>query len=512
MWVLIDRLGLILLDATLSTAVFLSAMMLAILLCRQPARRLLIARVALCASLAMFPLVALGPLPRLDMVQILQQSEIIADSLGEISTLTHADPVRVGVNDPALRLPIVADFYANRVGHWLVRGLTLLDLAGMGAGFAWLILGLWGVHWLLRQSQEPNAQTRALYELLQADGSQVLTKTELRVSARIRRPAVVGLLQPTILIPASFDTDLGDLDQLRLSLLHEMAHVEQRDHWHGAVANLAQTAWFLLPQVWWLRSQLRIDQEFLADRYAASRFGSASGYAASLLLLAARRSEFRPNLVGRRETMSVGPGKTPAAARSPLYQRLLMLLHCPHRIETRAPRLWSWGLRFVVIGLLVFAACICIRWPEADAIESRSGGSTLKRKPFRVADFVAEPVLLQPSPLGLAYVMPVILPARFDIKVEVFATRAELARSRIAGHLLGFPRLEYSGEKRAAPERDQRESWHQVHLVRDGQDLQLSVDAQQLPVTMKPELASECLTIEPSPGHAVRFRNLVVEW
>ena len=83
------------------------------------------------------------------------------------------------------------------------------------------------MHWLLRQSQEPNAQVRALYERLQAGGSEILAKTDLRVSGRLRRPAVVGLFQPTILIPASFDAELGDLEQLRLSLLHEMAHVEQ---------------------------------------------------------------------------------------------------------------------------------------------------------------------------------------------------------------------------------------------------------------------------------------------
>jgi len=511
MWVLIDRLGLILFDATLSTAVFLSLMILAMLACRQPARRLFIARVAFCASLAMLPLIAFAPLPRLDLVQILTRSKIVPVSFGEIAPPTHGDPLQSAAAGVARPWPIIDDLHASRVGNWLVRGLTLLDLAGVGTGFALLILGLWGVHWLLRQSQEPNAQIRALYERLQAGGSQILTRTDLRVSGRLRRPAVVGLFQPTILIPASFDADLGDLEQLRLSLLHEMAHVEQRDHWHGAVANLAQTAWFLLPQVWWLRSQLRIDQEFLADRFAASRFGSSSGYAASLLLLAARRPESRPNSRSR-EPASIGPGKSRAEMRSPLFQRLLMLLHCPHRIETRAPRLWSWGLRVTVIALWLVAACVCIRWPDAEAIEPRSGGLAVKRQPFRVADFVAEPHVFSPAERALAYVMPVILPTRFDLKVEVLATRADLSRARIAGHLLGLPRWADSRTTRAESEPGQRESWHQVRLVRDGQDLQLWVDAQSLPVTMKPELTTESLTIEPGPGRSVRFRNLVVDW
>ncbi len=511
MWVLIDRLGLVLFDATLSTAVFLSLIILAMLVCRQPARRLFIAHLALCASLAMLPLIAVGPLPRLDLAQILRRSKILSISVRENAPPTHGDSLARGAAGLARPWAIIEHLHASRVGNWLVRGLTLLDLAGVGAGFAWLILGLWGVHWLLRQSAEPNAQIRALYERLQAGGSQILTRTDIRVSARVRRPAVVGLFQPTILIPASYDADLGDLEQLRLSLLHEMAHVEQHDHWHGTIANLAQTAWFLLPQVWWLRSQLRIDQEFLADRFAASRFGSASGYAASLLLLAARRPESRPSSRSR-GTVSIAPGKASAEMRSPLFQRLLMLLHCPHRIETRAPRLWSWGLRMTVIALWLIAASVCIRWPDAEAIEPRSGVLAVKHQPFRVADFVAEPHVFPPAQRALAYVMPVILPTRFDLKVEVLATRADLARIRIEGHLLGSPRWADSGTTHVQPEPGERESWHQVRLVRNSQDVHLWVDAQALPVTMKPELTTESLTIEPGPERSVHFRNLVVQW
>jgi hypothetical protein len=46
MWVLMDRIGVILFDATLSTAVFLTLIILAMLSCRQPVRRILLARVA----------------------------------------------------------------------------------------------------------------------------------------------------------------------------------------------------------------------------------------------------------------------------------------------------------------------------------------------------------------------------------------------------------------------------------------------------------------------------------
>src|SRR5271169_1140769 len=101
MWVLIDRLGLILFDATLSTAVFLSLTILAMLFCRQPARRLLIARVAFCASLVMLPLTALAPLPRLDLVQILTRSEIIPLSIGEIAPPTRRETLQTAAADLA---------------------------------------------------------------------------------------------------------------------------------------------------------------------------------------------------------------------------------------------------------------------------------------------------------------------------------------------------------------------------------------------------------------------------
>ena len=71
MWVWLDRVGLILFDAALSTALFLSVVVLAMLLCRQPSRRLLIVRSSLLASLAMVPLVAVLPLPRVDVLGLI---------------------------------------------------------------------------------------------------------------------------------------------------------------------------------------------------------------------------------------------------------------------------------------------------------------------------------------------------------------------------------------------------------------------------------------------------------
>jgi hypothetical protein len=514
MWVLIDRLGLVLFDATIATAFLLSLTSLAILVCRQPARRLFIARVALWSSLLIFPLVGFAPLPRVDLVRLLMRSRLIQGVLGDGSV--HATRIRGrgAISDLQSPLAGVGSLRIARTGDWLVRGLALLDLAAIATGFAWLVLGIWGVHWLVRQSHEPDAETQALFQQLRLGGSRSLAKTALRIAPRLHRPAVVGLFHPTILLPASFNAGLSDRDQVRLSLLHEMAHIEQRDHWLGALANFAQTAWFLLPHMWWLRAQIRIEQEYLADRFAASRFGSSSGYAASLLLLAAQRAEPRP-MVRPSAVISDRQSKSKANPRSPLFLRLLMLLHCPHRIEGRAPRLWSWTLQVAALGLTLVAASVCIRWPESGATElPASARVAAKHHPLHIADFVATPSEPAAADRASEYVLPVILPDRFDLKVQVLATRADLARARMAGYRLGLPRWAAPPTSASPPQPEwlERERWHQVHFMRQGADVRLWLDDFMLPVRIKPGPALESLTIEPSPQHSLRFRNFVMDW
>ena len=175
-------------------------------------------------------------------------------------------------------------------------------------GAAWLLLGYWGVHWLCRHSEEPSAAARAIYEALEPGETTRRSRPTLRVSAKVQRPVLVGMVRTTILIPSSYDHPSSSEELLKLSLLHEIAHAEQSDPWFGTVASLAQSVWFFLPHVWWLRSQLLIDQEFMADHSAARRYGTSSGYAASLLSLAdsrSRRGQKRASL-SRREVAGVG--------------------------------------------------------------------------------------------------------------------------------------------------------------------------------------------------------------
>src|SRR5262249_33626241 len=155
-------------------------------------------------------------------------------------------------------------------------------------------------------------------------------------------------------------------------------------------ASLAQSVWFFLPQVWWLRSQLVMDQEFLADRSAAQRYGSSFGYASSLLAMAARPGW--PASGHSDRSGSGGQATGTLAIPSPLFQRVLMLVHCPFPIEVRAPHLWSWTSKLAVVAASLIAACLFIRWPDAEAVEQRITPQPRALSPrFAVGQFIAEP-------------------------------------------------------------------------------------------------------------------------
>jgi beta-lactamase regulating signal transducer with metallopeptidase domain len=516
MWMWLGRTGLILFDAALSTALFLSVVVCALLFCRQPSRRLLIVRSSLLGALAILPVVAMLPLPRVDVLDLILRADLLPPSFRAVHS-GATDGVRGP--EPALAdrlhssITIFKGDYAAWAGRWLPRSLTLIVLAVAGTGAAWVLLGFWGVHWLLRHSREPSPSTQAIYDGLSAGRrTKKQVRPDVRVSSSVQRPVLVGLRRTTILIPASYEEPDSSAELLRLSLLHELAHADQSDPWFGTIASLAQSVWFYLPHIWWLRSQLIIDQEFMADHAASLRYGTPEGYAASLLALAVSRPAAaepdRP--LGPR---SIVPSTQKRGARSPLFQRMLMLLHCPFPVEQDLPRRWSWSLRFVVIVASLASACLCIRWPHARALEEARGGDALSsHEPFRVAGFVASPLVFTPGGRALPYHMPVALASHFDLRVEVLSSMKDLEKIHIAGHpLVGDPTSKRVDDRLSNPS-SYAESWHLVRLRRGSHELALWIDGRKASAAPNAAATSEWLTFEPGPERPTTFRNLVVEW
>ena len=112
---------------------------------------------------------------------------------------------------------------------------------------------------------------------------------------------------------------------------------------------------------------------------------------------------------------------------------------------------------------------------------------------------------------SLSYTIPLVLPSHFELKVDVLSWSSDLARIRIAGHPLATPALSEGVPDGEGKISGDRESWHEVRLVRDHDLLSLWVDGQGVPVANF-ETTGESLTIEPAPLRSAAFRNLVVTW
>jgi len=234
-------------------------------------------------------------------------------------------------------------------------------------------------------------------------------------------------------------------------------------------------------------------------------------YASSLLCLAEDKPA--PSPEGVQPKSGTGrPVLADSEVRSPLSQRVLMLLYCPFRVEPHAPRSWSWALRITLVLATFVAACLCIRWPHAAAREHLRHDSGTTQTQFLVKDFTAEPLTFSNEGRVVSYVMPVALPADYVLTVEVLSPPADLAKVRIAGHPLGDDISSQTPQESLTDSANTIEAWHRVRLVRHGDRVTLWIDGREASVRSSPQDTTEWLTFEPSPTRVTQFRNLTVEW
>jgi len=487
----LDRLAGPLLDAGLGAGAWLGVIALAMVACRQPARRLAMARVGAVGVLAIGPLCWIGAAPRIDVVGPIRAA-------GPPSW-TRADPgpaAGVGARPAAFRrLP------TRTLTRWATAGY----LAGMGAGLAWLLLGWWGAGRLARRSVVPSRGARALYDEL-TGSIPPRRRPRLRVAPRARRPGVLGGLRPTIVIPPELDRPAAR-ERLRLCLLHELAHVERGDPWAGLAGSLAQALWFPWPQAWWVRAQLRLDQEFLADRRAAADFGTAGTYAASLVDLAdpgAGPPSAPAPAPAPATTPATTPARAPASPGSDFVRRVLMLVRCPFPVEDRPPLWWRRALPpAAVLGVLIASGLTLRGLPPTPPPSPGPGpgGHTFRMPRLSLPEAPAG----RPSP-PIPWQLPLAqLPTRFELTLDAWADDAVgLAQIRILGLALDV-----------GPLRDpEPPGWHTVRIVRTAEGLSLWVDGRILldRAPPGPGRNATAFTIQPAPRGPAEFRNLKLVW
>jgi bla regulator protein BlaR1 len=108
---------------------------------------------------------------------------------------------------------------------------------------------------------------------------------EIRESADVTTPMVVGVLRPCVLLPVGFAEKL-DRAHLALVLSHEVAHVRRGDPLHMLVQRLITALYFYNPAIHWVARQIDRERECSCDDRVIRHSHDSEAYASSLIAVA----------------------------------------------------------------------------------------------------------------------------------------------------------------------------------------------------------------------------------
>jgi len=103
-------------------------------------------------------------------------------------------------------------------------------------------------------------------------------------NGHVQSPAIMGLFQPTLLLPADV-REKFDASELRLIFLHELAHLKRGDVMVQALIALLQILHWFNPVLWFAFRRMRIDREPATDALVLSRAGEAEKERYGLMLI-----------------------------------------------------------------------------------------------------------------------------------------------------------------------------------------------------------------------------------
>ena len=149
-----------------------------------------------------------------------------------------------------------------------------------------LLLGLSAAGNLVRDSQLLKTADLAI---LARQLSSVRKIPDLRQSPRVRVPVVVGILNPSIILPA--DWSRWKKEKLTAVLAHELSHVQRHDPLLRFLSSLNKCLYWFHPMAWWLDRHLSDLAEELSDDSALAAIPDRRNYAHVLLEFAAIASK-----------------------------------------------------------------------------------------------------------------------------------------------------------------------------------------------------------------------------
>jgi beta-lactamase regulating signal transducer with metallopeptidase domain/biopolymer transport protein ExbD len=253
------------------------------------------------------------------------------------------------------------DLRHSALAAWLLGTLTVLAAA------------------LLRQRRFQKQLSRVhaaddphLTSLITHLSSQARVPTpQILLTAPGTTPALVGIRQPSILLPSDWQTRFTERS-LRHVLLHELHHIKHHDLlWNWAATAVQALHWFN-PLVWFVVSRFQADRELRCDAGALA------------ILSPAERLDYGHTLLRIQETFFAPPaiaGLAPCVRHHPTLRQRILMIATP---TTRQPMIQA--LLVLTLSVLVGYSFTTARAAEKEVPPKVREGSTTRPKPSDASD------------------------------------------------------------------------------------------------------------------------------
>lgn len=295
-------------------------------LTRQPARRLVVARVTL-ASLAF--VVALNTARA--GIQIKRSGDATGDRVEAPQHTIHGSDC--ACHDPIGAAPAPSFHRRSIMGGFGLGSILTLSWLGIGAVRS---------KQLARRGVTPPADR--LSRIWTQVAGPLTSRVALGVSGAVDFPAILGPHRPTILLPARFAASQADR-VIEAALRHEIAHARRGDLWMMAFVRLFFPLLYANPLFIRFNLRMRNDQELLADAEVASTIGVVA-YAEAMVDWA------RSVEPGRRQNIPLEIALGAWSRASSLAFRIETILDSTRRVDPICPVCWRLLASGTAIGLV----------------------------------------------------------------------------------------------------------------------------------------------------------------
>ncbi|HVI04669.1 MAG TPA: M56 family metallopeptidase [Sphingomicrobium sp.] len=168
-----------------------------------------------------------------------------------------------------------------------------------------LAVSFWQIEKLRRESRDIDAGfNQVAAEALEHSG--LKRRVRFCSSTEVAVPTTIGFFRPTVVLPRWALSELSR-EELKLVLLHELAHLGRGDDWTNLFQKLLKSLFFFHPALYWIEARLALEREMACDELVIEETRNPHAYGRSLVSLA------QGSLAGR-----AGLGRAWALAQSAL--------------------------------------------------------------------------------------------------------------------------------------------------------------------------------------------------